>query len=137
VDALDEECEIVEFDALNQDCDVKYWFRHVTTHAMLNFSSPDQKFRNTHVHNHNQFSDPTQTCDNTSNVNFFQPGSEIQKNPDWFETCDVMCDIDFFQPGLEIQEHIYTCMCTITIKNSQDQIRQSTTHRMLNFSSPD
>ena len=24
VDALDEECEIVEFDALNQDCDVKY-----------------------------------------------------------------------------------------------------------------
>jgi hypothetical protein len=24
VDALDEECEIVEFDALNQDCDVEY-----------------------------------------------------------------------------------------------------------------
>jgi hypothetical protein len=42
------------------------------------------------------------------NVQKSQPGSEIQKNSEQKETIDVMCDIDFFQPGLEIQEPVIT-----------------------------
>jgi hypothetical protein len=60
--------------------------------AMLNFSSPDQKF-----------SEQDSIVHSTYNVKFFQSGSEIQKNSEQNQTIDVMCDIDFFQPGLEIR----------------------------------
>jgi hypothetical protein len=59
--------------------------------AMLNFSSPDQKF-----------SEQDSIVHSTSNVKFFQPGSEIQKNSGQNQTIDVMCNVKFFQPGSKI-----------------------------------
>jgi len=68
---------------------IQVGLRHVTTHQISNFSSPDQKFRR-----------QNQTINNTSDIKFFQPGLEKFRRQN--QTINNTSDIKKSQPGLEI-----------------------------------